>query len=57
MYIWTEETRKLMDEVRDYLDDNSEMIPDAPQEIKEKWQKMRSLLAEEKERQIELMLK
>lgn len=55
MYVWTEETRNLMDEVRDYLDDDGEVVPEAPEGTKEKWEQIKKLLDEETERQIQMM--
>lgn len=55
MYIWTEETRKMMDELRPYIVNPGEITPNAPEGTKEKYAELLRLLEEEKDRQIAMM--
>lgn len=54
MYIWTAETRAIMDEVRGYVK-NGKALPNAPEGTQEKYDRMRKLLDEERERQLKYM--
>lgn len=56
MYVFTEETRELMKEVRDFIIDGK-AIPGAPEGTQEKYDKMMILLEEEQQRQLEMMYK
>lgn len=54
MYYWTEETRKMADEVLQYIS-NGKAVAGAPAGTQEKYDKMLLLLQEEKRRMIDML--
>ena len=54
MYIWTDESRAIMDEIRDYIVDRK-VIPDAPNGTQEKFDKMMSILEDREEELLSYM--
>lgn len=54
MYYWTEETRKIADEIGRYIIDGK-VSDDAPEGTKEKYEHMKKLLNDEKKKLIDLL--
>lgn len=54
MYIGNEKTRRLWNEIRPWMN-GATLKPDAPEEIKVKFEEVKRLMDEEEERQIKMM--